>query len=245
MQTQTVPRIALPRRSFVLVFLDRYFYFSMSLLTIAVVAYGFSHTVERNLIHPAVPKPFLLYIHAAVFTGWLGFFALQSALVRTRNVRWHRRIGWVGLAMGVSVFLVGVATSLTMARFNRDVMHKPGSEAFLMVPLWDMICFGTAFGLAIFWRKKPEYHRRLVLIATCALTAAGFGRFPQLPGGSFYAGVDALILLGVARDWFVNRRVHTVYLYSLPLIAAGQILVIVTVIRQLHYWIAIANRLIG
>jgi hypothetical protein len=73
--------------------LDKYFYFSMSLLIAVTVAYGFSRTVDKNLIHPVVPRPFLLYIHAAVFGGWVVFYILQSALVRTRNVGVHRRIG--------------------------------------------------------------------------------------------------------------------------------------------------------
>jgi hypothetical protein len=33
-----------------------------------------SLTIDKNLIHPAVPLPWLLYVHATIFTGWLGFF---------------------------------------------------------------------------------------------------------------------------------------------------------------------------
>ena len=36
---------------------DRYFYFFMALLIPAVVVYGFSFTVGKNLIHPAIPRP--------------------------------------------------------------------------------------------------------------------------------------------------------------------------------------------
>jgi hypothetical protein len=38
--------------------------------------------------------------------------------------------------------------------------------------------FTIPFVLAICWRRKPELHRRLMLIASCALTAAAFVRFP-------------------------------------------------------------------
>jgi hypothetical protein len=134
-----------------------------------------------------------------------------------------------------------------MARFNRDQLHNAGAESFLIVPLFDMVCFAATFGLAIYWRKKPEFHRRLILIATCALTAAGFGRFPEniLPRELFYAGVDALILLGVIRDWLVNRRVHTVYRYVLPAFVVGQAFVIFTLVRQLAWWRVISHALVG
>ena len=67
-----------------------------------------------------------------------------------------------------------------------------------------------------------------MLLATCALSAAGLGRIPILPPGTFYAGVDFLIVLGVIRDLIVNRRIHSVYKVGLPLFAAGQAL------RSLH-----------
>lgn len=245
MQTQTLPRLSVPSRRFGL--LDRYFYFFMSMVTVAVVVYGFSFTVDKNLIHPAVPRPWLLYVHAAVFSGWLAFFILQSVLIRTRNVQWHRRTGWLGLGLGIAVVVVGVATALTMARFNRDQLHAQDAEAFLIVPLFDMVCFATTFGLAIYWRKKPEFHRRLILIATCALTAAGFGRIPEsiLPRELFYAGVDALILLGVMRDWLVNRQIHRVYRYALPVFMIGQTLVVLTLVRQMSWWQRLAHALVG
>jgi len=40
---------------------------------------GFSFTVNANLFHPAIPRPVILYFHAAVFSSWLVFFILQSA----------------------------------------------------------------------------------------------------------------------------------------------------------------------
>src|ERR1700730_12033919 len=103
--------------------LVQYFYFFMSLLIAAVVMYGFSFTIAKNLIHPATPRPFLLYVHAAVFTGWLIFFLLQTALVRTRNVPWHRRIGWFGVSMGSAMVVLGVSTAITMTRFDLIQLH--------------------------------------------------------------------------------------------------------------------------
>jgi len=51
--------------------LDRYFYFGMSWLIVAVVLYGFSFTIGQNLLHPAIPRPPFLSFHAAVFSLWL------------------------------------------------------------------------------------------------------------------------------------------------------------------------------
>jgi hypothetical protein len=226
--------------------LDQYFYFFMSLLIPAIVVYGFSFTVGKNLIHPVIPRPPILYVHAAVFSGWLVFFMLQSALVRTHKVYWHRRIGWFGVALGVLIPVLGVSTAITMGRFDILSLHLPDVESALIIPLFDMVAFTSTFALAIYWRKKPEFHRRLIFIATCALTAASFGRFPErlLRPEWFYSGVDILILLGVVRDMIVNRSVHRVYFYVLPAFIVGQTIASYAAFHGLSYWTRIAHAIL-
>lgn len=228
-------------------FLDRYSYFLMTLLTAAVIVIGFSRTIEQNLIHPAIPRPGLLYFHAALFTSWLLFFIVQSALVRTGNARIHRTIGWFGVALGTLIPVVGVATTLTMTRFDLAMLKRTSAGTDMAIPLWDMIAFTSVFIPAVYFRKKPEIHRRLMVIATCALTAAGWGRFPEwlLPPVAFYAGVDFLILLGVIRDWIVNRKVNAVYLYVLPLFMAGQSLAMYLAVRKPVAWVNVTHALLG
>jgi hypothetical protein len=231
-------------------FLNTYFYFLMSLLITGVIVFGFSRTIDKHLIHPALPRPFILYLHAAVFSGWLAFFIFQSALIRTHNVRLHRQTGWFGVALGIAIPVLGVSTAITMARFNILHLQPPNTalsiESFLIVPLFDITAFTIPFALAILWRKKPEFHRRLILLGTCALTAAGFGRFPDyFHPVLFYAGVDLLILLGVVRDLIVNRRIHPVYLYGLPAFILCQIVVMYTIIHNSPYWLRIAHALVS
>lgn len=69
--------------------------------------------------------------------------------------------------------------------------HQPGSDAFLIVPLFDMLAFGVYFALAVLWRKKPELHRRLIFVATCVLLYAAFGRSGSLfDRNPFFAYLD-------------------------------------------------------
>jgi hypothetical protein len=225
---------------------DRPFYFCMAVLIAAVVVFGFSFTVKANLIYPASPRPAVLYVHAALFTGWLVFLLVQSALVRTRNVKVHRKLGWFGLAMGVAMPIVGVTTAIVMNRMKMRA-GDAGAAAFLIIPLWDMVAFSVTFALAFAWRTKPEFHRRLILMASCALTAAAFGRFPiaAIRDVWFYAGVDSLILFGVVRDLVVNKRIHPVYLYGLPLLMLGQLTIMYTSLHSLPVWMRVAHAILG
>lgn len=233
----------------------------MSLVIATVVVYGFSHTIQDKLIHAAPPRPFLLYFHGAVFFGWVLFFILQSALVRARKLRWHQRIGWFGVGLGVAMAVVGFSTAITMARFNKLVLHTRYPEANLLISFFDITAFTVAFVLAIHWRREPEFHRRLQLMASCALTAAAFGRFPPLfvvsrsahglaaftflIWATLYAGVDMLVLIAVARDWIVNRRIHPVYLYGLPAFVLTQAWVMYTLTHHSAWWLSTARSILG
>jgi hypothetical protein len=225
---------------------DRYFYFMMALVIAAVVIYGFSHTINENLIHPPYPRPLILYFHAGIFAGWVVLLMTQSALVRARNVRLHRKLGLCALALAIAIPIFGIATGVAMARFN--TLHgSADAREFLIVPFFDMVAFTIIVGLAIAWRKRPEYHRRLMLLATCALTIAAFNRFPAsiVPDNWGYAAVDVLILFGVGRDWFVTKRIHPVYLYGLPIMILGQALTMYIYLTRAPEWMVFAHKIIG
>jgi hypothetical protein len=224
-------------------FLDQYFYFSMSLLIAAITVYGFSRTIDHNLIHAAPVRPWILYLHATIFSGWVVFFIVQSSLVRTRNVKVHRRLGWFGVGLGVVIPFLAVSTAISMARFSIHNFHSHFVAPFLIVQFCDVTSFTVPFALAIYWRRKPEFHRRLILIAACALTGAAFGRFPAsvLPFAWFYIGVDLLVFLGLLRDLIVTRRVHPVYLYALPLLIVGQTFAMRTFLTGASWWLRIAD----
>jgi hypothetical protein len=240
--------IATPAKPGLREFVDRYFYFGISLIAATFTVWGFSHTIDMNLLHPAVPRPLILWIHGAAFSAWLVFFILQSALVRTRNVQLHRSLGWVGAGLAAFMVVMGVSTAIVMGRFDIGRLQQPaaGAEAFLMVPFTDMLAFGTFVALAVYFRKKPNVHRPFMLFATCALLDAAFGRFEFLfDNALFYACVDGLIFLGVIRDLVVDRRVNAAYYAGLPALMALQVFSTYAWRAAPSWWIRIAHAIIG
>ena len=197
----------------------------MSLVMAALVVWGFSRTVGNNLFHANPPRPVLLWMHGAAFSTWVIFFIAQSALVRVRKVSVHRFLGWFGAGLATVMVVLGFTAAIVMTRFDTAVLHQKDIDSFLSIPFEDMIVFGSCIALAIYWRKRPEYHRRLLFIATCGLMDAALGRFDFWFNHSiFYAGLDLLIVLGMMRDRVVDGHVHKVYLYALPPIIVLQTL---------------------
>jgi hypothetical protein len=218
----------------------------MSLAMAGLVVWGFSRTVEASLFHANPPRPLLLWMHGAAFATWVVFFILQSALVRVRKVSVHRFLGWFGAALATAMVVLGVTVAVVMTRFDLSVLHQKGIESFLSIPFVDMIVFGTCIALGIYWRTNPEYHRRLIFIASCMLMDAAIGRFDFWFNHSiFYVGLDLLIALGMLRDWIVDGRVHKVYLYALaPMILLQSLAVYAWRINP-PWWQVITNAILG
>lgn len=198
-------------------FLSRYFYFCMSLVMAGVSAWGFSHTVDARLLHATPPRPLLLWFHAALFSAWIGLFIAQSALVRVRKVRIHRALGWFGAALAAAMVVSGLYVSVVMLRFDITVLRLATVAPFLSILWCDMVIFGACMALAIYFKKRPEYHRRLVFLASCQLMQAAFVRFHFIGiHDLFFPALDVLIVAGVLRDMVVDGRVHWVYRFVFP-----------------------------
>lgn len=212
---------------------EKFSYFFIALLVSVVVYYGFSHTIGGGLLHPESPVPMVLVGHAAVFISWVCFLLVQSLLVRTRNVVMHRRLGGMAVAFGVLIPVLGIWTA---------VMSR-GAVASLAISFNDMLAFSIAFWLGVAWRGRPEYHRRLMIIAACCLTVAAFARFPLRLWWA-YAGVDGLILIGAIRDLVLTRRIHIVYKVALPCLLAGQLAAMYLRYAQPTFWLSFLHFII-
>jgi hypothetical protein len=225
---------------------DKYFYFAMSLLTAVLVVWGFSHTVMDNLVHATPARPELLWVHGAVFSGWVVFYILQTSLVRTHNVRVHRTLGWFGAGLGAAMVVLGISVSLVMGHFDLVREHLAGAPEFELVGFYDMVAFGTLLALGIWWRKKPVLHRPLIFMATCVLLDAAFGRFDYIFNHHlFFWCVDGVILLGVLRDLVVDERVNKVYVWGLPILAVAQWAVVRTVFGPAQWWARLSHSMMG
>lgn len=152
----------------------------------------------------------------------------------------------IAVALGTAMPFLGLATAVITTRIHR-AEGDTGGEAFLIVSCFDMLAFVITFGLAVFWRSRPEYHRRLMVMASCGLTAAAFARLPDwlVPHNAWYLGVDALLLTAVLMDWAVLRRVHPVHRYGVPLLMVGQATAMWIYTTNAQFWLPIARALLA
>lgn len=192
-------------------------------MTMMVVA-SFWAIYFGPLLRGDADRPWLFHLHGAVFLGWMGLLVAQATLVATGRTRLHRRVGTIGMVYGALVLALGlaitfVATSMHMASGAWDI---DSAAAFLLLPLGDMVLFAGFFGAAVAYRRRPEIHKRLILLATVALLFAAVARVvPFEPASTFL--VVWLAPLGVAMlyDWRSRGRVHATYAIGFAILLAA------------------------
>ena len=235
-------RAAQPRRSRIYVYL--------SLIFALVVLVGFHRSFFLRPLfknHPLTP---LAWVHAAVFTGWVALFFTQTVLVQYGRVRLHRRLGLIASVYAAGMVVIGIVAAIAQAR-HRIAAGRPHALEFLIIPLGDMALFAGLIGAAILWRRSPDIHKRLMMIATFGLLGAAFGRFPGfLPHGAmlrtplfFYGAIDVLIAGAMLADWRRIGRLHPAYVWGGAVTLGAQI--VISLGANTPAWVSIAKRLVA
>ncbi len=192
----------------------RGFYVAAGLGVAALIFVGFAKTYYLKLAFGSPALPPLLHLHGLVMSLWFGLFILQARLVSAERVDLHRRLGILGSLLAVLMLGVGAKVAITAARLG----HTPGPPplVFLVVPMGDLFVFGTLVGLGLWYRRRPDVHKRLILLAGVGILAAAIARIPihalETGGPLTYFGLtDLCVLACLGYDWARTRRLHPAF----------------------------------
>jgi hypothetical protein len=204
---------------------ERIFFGGMAVLLCVIVFLGFFRTFFGVGFVKAPLPNLILRVHGIVFTAWMLLLVTQAALVSTGRVAWHRTLGIV--AFGLSPLMIGLGVIAAIDALGRKVSIGPLDPATsLALPLVNITAFAIVIAAAWKARRRPDAHKRLVVLATVSLSTAALGRIPwtQLdlsPAVGPVIGLAALILLLVAYDVLSLRRVHRSTMWAAPLVFAA------------------------
>jgi hypothetical protein len=206
------------------------------LLTLA----GFSRTLYLRGAFGLPGLPAHLYSHGGVLTAWFVLAFLQACLIRFGHLRIHRAVGMVGIFLAIAIVVTGVATLVLFSIRNEFPELEP---ALVSGNLSSLIAFSVCVTSGVLLRRKPDAHKRLMLLASIAIVAPALDRLARLPalrdhlipvfGGSsipFYlvfAAVGLLLLLVafLVFDILTRGRIHRATLWGIAwIVLAGQIL---------------------
>ena len=226
---------------------DRNLYLLAAILCPVIVLIGFARTyyLKGAFSTPAIPSR-LVHLHGLIMTSWVVLFVTQVTLVATRRTRTHQRLGILGAVLAALVFIVGILTGLYAAA--RGASPGPPALQFLIIPLGDMLVFGILIGVALYFRRKLDIHKRLMLLAAVNLLTPAIARIPlrfiETGGPLAFFGLTDLFILGcVAYDTIKQRRLHPVFLWGTLFVILSQPLRLLFAGTDL--WLRIATALVS
>lgn len=204
----------------------RRFYVGMAIAVLLTVFLGFSRTYFLKSYFGTPELSLLVHIHGLVFTSWVLLFLAQTTLVATDRTDLHRKLGVGGAVLAALLLIVGTATAILRVASGRP-SPIPGVPplSFLAVPLFDMVAFAMLIGAGLALRNRPETHKRLMTLATVALTSAPIARLSFVrPGGppAFFGLTDLFIVAMLVYDLATRRKVHPATIWGGLVIVASQ-----------------------
>lgn len=200
----------------------RGFYVALSIVVMLIAFVGFWPTYFGSLLSGGVDAILIIHVHAAIYVGWLVLFTTQSLLAATGHRAAHVRLGQFGIGYGILVFVAGLVVAFTMFGLRVREGQLELAQARLLGPLLDMALFTPLFGAAVYYRRRPELHKRLMIVATTSLLIAAVGRIQFLPRNVllFLFVWLSPILLAMSYDFLKRRIVHPAYLVGIVALTA-------------------------
>jgi hypothetical protein len=215
----------------------------------AVTVVGFARTYYLRVLFDLPPLAQAAHIHGIISTLWLALHFTQARLIAAHRVAVHKRLG---------IFTACVGALLAIQAFDLAVEgvaagHAPPGRnplEFLSVPMGTIMMFVLFVATALVLRRRSEWHKRFMLLASMVLLLPAAGRIDLL----IMAALDlprpvigfwltfAFVAWAWLHDWRKLGRIHPAYL-----IGGIALLVSVPARRALGFtdgWIPVAKWLI-
>jgi len=233
------------------------FYVWMFAACVATAFLGFIPTYWTPMAAGQFRANPVVHLHGAFFFGWTLFALTQAVLVPTRHVALHRTMGMVGISYATILTMLGLLAALNALQVGIAAGYGPAAKAFLIVPLAIIATFAVLFGLGVANIRRPEVHKRLMLLATISVLNAPVARpllfwvWPVVPPAQppVWINIPAcllsylLILPALYYDWRTRGRPHVVYLAAVPVLVF--LAWVVVPISETAGWMSFAEAFLG
>jgi hypothetical protein len=237
------------------------FYVWMAAICVLIAFGGFAPTYWLQLVPGTFIGPALLHVHGLLFSAWTLLLLVQARHVAQGRMAAHRAFGMAGISLATALVFTGLAATILSLNAQLAGGYGDRARAFSILPVSAITLFAGFFIAAIANIRRPEWHKRLMLLATISLLQAamarvffvliaggGPGRRPGLgPPPPLAIGIvpslllELLIVAGIVYDWRTRGRPHPAWL------AGGAIMTAVILLRGpiggTAAWLAIANAL--
>ncbi len=198
------------------------YFLGVAVLLLALVLTGFGRTFFARPFFEVPPIPWYLFVHGFVLASWFVLLFAQTVLVAAQRTDLHRRLGVLGGVVAVALVGMSLVAALGFpAHVKASVLSIDESfpidvvRAVVWTDLASLLIFSTFVGTALYWRRRSDVHKRLMVLASMAILGPAVARILSLlaPPPAIGVAIQVLALVGlpltlVLYDLIATRRVH-------------------------------------
>lgn len=227
------------------------YFLVLSGIGLAAALIGFSKTFFVPMAAGTFSAPVIIHVHGALAFAWIILFMVQNSVIYLRQYSSHRTLGYVGftVAIGLAVTMVPVGT-LSVERELARGAGESGYSTLLGVLTSGLLFLAFVIG-GIVSRRKPEHHKRFMLLATIIILWPAWFRFrhyfPSVPRPDIWFGLvlaDSLIVISWIWEMIKFKKVHPVLLWGGAFIIVEQSFEVISVDtpvwRSVSKWLYLA-----
>jgi hypothetical protein len=209
----------------------RWFFVAAAIAVATIIVAGFAPSYTLRLLHHDRNLIWLVHAHGLLSASWIVLFLTQALLIARHRVDLHRRLGVAGAVLAAAVFFAGAATLLHAAqRAGPRLNAADGSRYLYMLIAFDgagLLVFACLVAAAIMFRRRAQWHKRLMLLAALSLLGPAFGRISAYANGMRGDNDLAVLLLCAGSlmactviDAIRHRRLHPAFTWGGGLVLA-------------------------
>jgi len=227
---------------------DRRFYLFVTILTAALVFAGFARTFFLNALFAKMQLPPLWIIHGVVFSSWIVILVTQSALISSKQIRIHKKLGYASIAIVTLMAYLGFEMSRQAAQRGFTPPGGPPPTTFFAFQLLGLFAFVAFIAAGYLFRNRPEIHKRLMVSGTVLILTPAVARIflifsTNLVIVKAFALQLAVLLACIAYDYVTRKRVHLPYVSAVVTLLA--LLPMSALVGRTRVWHSLSHWLTG
>ena len=191
---------------------------------------------------------------------------MQARLAQS-SLQTHRALGLAGISLATAMVFTALAVIVRGLGIAVEVGTEAGNRTMSIVPVFAITTFAAFFALAVANVRRPESHKRFIVLATIALLPAAMARVlfrlfappdavlasagSPIPDPAAMLNLvivpallaDLLLIAAIVYDWRTRGRPHRIYVIGGLCLVGSQLLR--PVIAQTAAWQAVTSTLLA
>jgi hypothetical protein len=205
----------------------RFFHVGAAAALMLVMLLGFQQFYLHGRGYPdrplAPPIRTLIISHGVAMSAWVLLLLVQALLIVNGKHRVHMMIGKIGAVLAACIFILGFRLGIEVVKVSPPEV-RPWNlpyKQFMAVPIISIVIFAAFVAAGIWYRRRPEVHRSMMLLATLAVISAAADRIGPLGDlyrhtiwGTIFGPFFSMLVLGavlLVAKWVLTGSLDRYY----------------------------------